>query len=150
MPGKSSATTSAPEGTKWCPACKTFLPYGNFNIWVKRKDGLSPYCSPCYRKYRTAWDEDHHGRAKERYGDLRREVLAAYGNKCVACGESEPVVLEIDHIDPKLKEIELANGWRPSGLDSMRRIKGTGFPSDFQILCRNCNWKKRWGKLPGF
>lgn len=77
--------------------------------------------------------------ARARRKILTAEVLAAYGGKCVCCGETEPLFLEIDHI-------------RQDGADHRREItqgatyawlKRNGFPKDnFRCLCGNCNFAR--------
>lgn len=74
---------------------------------------------------------------KKFFAKLRREVISAYGGKCVCCGETEIGFLSIDHIDGNgaahRREIGLGNTvycW----------LKRHGFPKDnFRILCYNCN-----------
>src|SRR6266567_2722001 len=73
---------------------------------------------------------------------LRLQVLAAYGGKCICCGESTPVFLTIDHVDGG------GNAHRESigGIGGTRLyiwLRRSGFPqTGFQLLCRNCNWAK--------
>lgn len=76
---------------------------------------------------------------------LRLTILAAYGNKCVCCGEAREEFLTIDHI----------NG---DGADERRRItiplyawiKKQNFPKDkYRLLCWNCNCSiGRYGYCP--
>ena len=75
--------------------------------------------------------------------NLRLEALAAYGNKCVCCGETEIVFLTIDHIN--------GNGTSHRKTISNHLfywLKKSGYPEGFQVLCRNCNWAKFKGGCP--
>jgi len=77
---------------------------------------------------------------KEIYLKLRKEVLEMLGNKCAHCQEAETSILHIDH--------KYGDGY------SERRIFGSLFrlrkvkeqSSLYQLLCPNCNWKKRHAK----
>ena len=67
---------------------------------------------------------------------LRLQIIAAYGGKCVCCGESQIEFLSIDHIEG-----------RGTGADHRRRVGSTiyshirreGFPDTYRLLCYNCN-----------
>lgn len=81
-----------------------------------------------FREIRNVYSRTHRKR-------VRDEVFAAYGNKCACCGESEPIFLEMDHIDN-------------DGAEHRRKIgqsyvyywlRNNSFPTTFQILCSNCN-----------
>jgi|SRR6185436_10210013 len=77
---------------------------------------------------------------------LRNHVFAAYGGHCVCCGEDELVFLTIDHVHndgaTHRREVGLGDAF-------FKWLKSHGFPSGFQILCRNCNWAKfREGECP--
>lgn len=75
---------------------------------------------------------------KEWRDRLTKEVLAAYGNKCKCCGESEPLFLEIDHIHGNgTQHRKTVRG----GVAFYRWLQKNNYPQDdFQILCRNCNY----------
>jgi hypothetical protein len=81
------------------------------------------------------------GNREKKYQELKDEVYAAYGGyKCVGCGETEPACLQLDHINNdghKYKEEHT------SGVGTMLYLKKNDFPPIIQILCANCNWKKR-------
>ena len=89
-------------------------------------------------------------KAQKRQRDYKRLAIIEYlsNHPCEICGESDPVVLEFDHIDPKLKHKTIA------------RMVGGGtysLKSVFQeiekcrILCANChrrhthNQNNSWG-----
>jgi hypothetical protein len=73
---------------------------------------------------------------KEWRKQLRAEVLVAYGGHCQCCGETEPVFLDIDHIDGRAPEGEKKLRSAPL----YRWLRKHGFPAGYRLLCRNCNW----------
>ncbi len=81
--------------------------------------------------------------AKQR---LRLEVFARYSedNNCVCCGFDDPRSLSIDHINDNgadhRRSIGLAGR---GGYDFYRWLKQNGYPDGFQVLCSNCQFKKR-------
>ena len=76
--------------------------------------------------------------ARLSWAKLRQEILAAYGGKCVCCGESTPEFLSVDHI--------AGGGWaerKAKGPNRVYRdIRRDGFPPIYQLLCHNCNQAK--------
>jgi hypothetical protein len=65
---------------------------------------------------------------------LRLQVFAAYGGRCVCCGESDPRVLTIDHVTP-------CRGKRNK--DIYKDALKLDCPRDvYQVLCLNCNQLK--------
>jgi hypothetical protein len=95
-----------------------------------------------FRSEHAAWrasNREHvRAYARRRGAELRTEVLAAYGNACVCCGEREPAFLTIDHID----------GGGTAHRRAIHRkvyaeLKRHGFPPGYRVLCWNCNWAHR-------
>lgn len=75
---------------------------------------------------------------------LRLEMVEAYGGKCLHCGESDPIVLTLDHInnDPGPEYKRFGTSSR-GGYTLYRFLRKQGWPKDrFQLLCFNCNMKK--------
>jgi hypothetical protein len=77
---------------------------------------------------------------------LKIEVMTHYGNgkcKCVRCGFSDIRALTIDHINGdgskhRIKE-NIVGGYR-----TYSWLKRNNFPIEFQTLCQNCNFIKRY------
>ncbi len=69
---------------------------------------------------------------------LRLRVFEAYGGACACCGENHPQALTVDHVRP------LKGRRRPK--DVYKLIVREGFPSDYQVLCLNCNQLKGTGE----
>lgn len=67
------------------------------------------------------------------------KVIAAYGGRCICCGERHPAFLSIDHINGDGKQ------HRKEVHDSRiyRWLKKHNYPKNrFQLLCYNCNIAK--------
>lgn len=76
--------------------------------------------------------------------NLRLEMVAAYGGQCCKCGESDFVVLVLDHIEDDArtdrKENNHNGGWR-----MYSRLRKLGWPQGrYQLLCHNCNFRKEY------
>lgn len=70
----------------------------------------------------------------------RAAVLAHYGAYCACCGETEEAFLSLDHINgdgakDRRKIGKAGHAWY------LYLVK-TGFPTDIQVLCYNCNLAK--------
>ena len=64
------------------------------------------------------------------------EVQRLLGSKCNHCGESDPDILQFDHTNSD------GNINRPKSRKALYdEIRSQ--PSRYQLLCANCNWKKR-------
>lgn len=81
---------------------------------------------------------------RRRMTAIRERVFAAFGKQCACCGETQEVFLTLDHIynngarDRKVYHGNVDMIWR----------RALDVPWQFQILCRNCNWAKRYGVCP--
>lgn len=87
-------------------------------------------------------------RGRARMLDAKMRVLDAYGGRiCVGCGETELVVLSLDHIDgggnKHRKEI-MGAGFR-GGWGFYRWLIRQCFPPGFRVLCMNCQFRARAG-----
>lgn len=77
-------------------------------------------------------------RRRQDRASMREAVLRMLGSECVCCGESEPVFLDLDHVNGDGAGDRRRATWRSALQD----------PDRFQILCRNCNWAKYMGGCP--
>jgi hypothetical protein len=83
-------------------------------------------------------------------GELKDEMIKAYGGKCICCGETEKAFLTIDHINGRGKEhrafVTGSDGkksYRMSGAVLYGWLRKHGWPKDnYQLLCMNCNFAK--------
>lgn len=89
--------------------------------------GTKLYCERC--------GEANRARKRAQHRRLRAAAIAAYGAKCVCCGETEDVFLTIDHANN-----DGAEHRRELGTNSVLRwLAKHGYPEGFQVLCFNCN-----------
>lgn len=95
------------RNTKHCPTCSTLKDVKNFNLDKARPDGLSSQCKECKRIVQRNW----YARNKERHvANVARRRRAAETeiikrilqyltqHPCADCGETNPVLLEFDHV----------------------------------------------------
>lgn len=135
-----------------CGRCGEEQPFANFN-WRRRGKGqYDNYCRPC----RAAYKREHYLRNRQRYIDqakVRRTALAheRYAfliahfetHPCTDCGESDPLVLEFDHLgDDKL--FNIAQGVRDRGWG-----KFVEEIAKCEVVCANCH-RRRTARRAGF
>ena len=154
--------------SKKCNLCGIIKPIKEFNVNRDSPDAHNDYCIECsktdkkikyqnhkelspeeYRKWRIEQNEER--RVEKR--KLKTEVFTHYcPNGILKCANpfhihAEDItdldILTLDHIDGKGYEDRKKNGNRV-GHVLYRQLKNSGYPSNFQILCCNCQMKKKF------
>jgi hypothetical protein len=110
---------SAPENLKPCGRCGEVKPVANFAWRRKARGQRDNYCRPC----RAEYHREQYAANRQRYIDnavrRKKEVAAeraAYlfeffrSRPCADCGETDPLVLEFDHLADKA--FNIAKGLR--------------------------------------
>lgn len=108
-------------------------------------------CDPAAKKkaaaYAKAWRAKNREKAREvsrcnqrrHLGELRERVLVSLGEKCARCPVVDRRLLHVDHV-------------RDDGAEERRAFRGNrtafynnvlAFPTCYQLLCPNCNHRKR-------
>lgn len=132
-----------------CCRCKEFLPRDSFGGVTKRND----YCKPCKQLIETAYRADPEVRqrrnaqnrkaANKRY-IINRNNLVEYlrTHPCIQCGESDPIVLEFDHIDRSTKRAQIGDilgswNWNTILIEIEKCV----------VRCANCHRRKSHKEL---
>jgi hypothetical protein len=131
---------------KTCSKCKQQLELALFNKRQSAKDGLQNWCKQCHRSCQNKYyknDEAYKARVKlaaKKTLDTKRDKLLTLlsTKKCVICGESDPIVLEFDHIDPTTKRSEVGTLMRDGY--SWEIVEAE--IAKCQVLCSNCHKRK--------
>ena len=129
---------------KVCPKCKIRKNIKNeFHKNKSRPDGHQNLCKKCRNKYTSKWQKQNYIKLKpkKRLDKLNlkqrnKQYILDYlkSNPCVDCGESDPVVLEFDHVrGDKLHNLVkmISNGM------SIRRLEIE--IEKCEIRCANCH-----------
>lgn len=129
---------------KNCPRCKEEKDIECFSIDRQKKSGYSCYCKDCNKKYYTENFNATDGlykkkvteRNKNRAKAIRQFVFNYLKIHPCACGESDPIVLEFDHLQDK--EIEISKMVRDKKPIEIIQKE----ISKCQVLCANCHRRK--------
>ena len=134
-----------------CGRCDQILPLSDFNWRRKQKNQRDNYCRPC----RAAYKQEHYARNRQRYIDnacRRRNLLAVKrfeflieyfkSHPCCDCGETDPMVLEFDHL--RDKEFNVAQGVRDRSWQAF-----TDEIAKCEVVCANCH-RRRTAKRAGY
>jgi hypothetical protein len=101
--------------------------------WAKNNlERVRQHSREIYARNRDKFRE----RSRQLARQERSRVLEIYGSVCVCCGESRYEFLSFDHINGGGAAHRRAIG---KGTRLYLWLKKNGFPSDFRILCHNCN-----------
>ena len=80
------------------------------------------------------------------YNRLKKNTLNNYGGKCVQCGETIDLFLNLDHVNDDgaqhRKELTKQRTGRTGTGQIYRWARDNNYPSSLQILCDNCNLAK--------
>jgi len=113
----------ARNGYKICPLCDEKKSITEFKKHKRDRWDIYTYCNSC----------------KGFAASNRKKVLDHYGNgtpSCELCGEDRYGALDLDH--------KYGGGYEErkirSGANIYTRVIKEGYPLNFRILCRNCNW----------
>jgi len=156
---------------KSCSACKVVKPYGDFyrNDSGRKKGTLASRCKECtkasMRQYHRSKDRVKYAQEMREYRVANKEwlapkmrewnagfrkrrrekVLAAYGDMCACCYESEPSFLAVDHIFGGGRQHIRSLG----SVHFYDWLIRNNFPPGFRLLCHNCNQAKgHYGTCP--
>ncbi|MBI4037158.1 hypothetical protein HY385_01925 [Candidatus Daviesbacteria bacterium] len=132
---------------KICTECKQEKPLDQYD---QKRGKLRSNCKACVSKY----TKQHYKNNKEYYlkkatinrksarERLRKFLFEYYStHSCVDCGESNPIVLEFDHIQRQNKYSNIAR--MANRALSLERIKNE--IAKCEVVCANCH-KKRTAK----
>lgn len=128
------------DPVKRCCTCKQIKPLDDFNLLRSSKDGHQPSCRACNAAYhRLHWDR-HMEQIRKRRARRRAEAKAFVieylkAHPCVDCGETDIVVLELDHLRDKRANVStLISG------SEVWRIKEEIAKCD--VVCCNCHRRR--------
>src|SRR5258708_11774773 len=89
--------------------------------------------------------EIHLERSRRRHLECKAFVINKYGGHCQGCGTDELAVLSIDHINDDGNLERNGRGGR-----IYWELKRNPLRDDLQVLCMNCQWRKRLYRTPHF
>lgn len=135
---------------KKCPKCGKEKALVEFHKRAKSKDGLASWCKDCNREGRRAAyrarPQVARDYAKARRIELKSRLLEFLKEKeCKDCGESDPVVLDFDHVSGE-KRWEVTNMVN-SGLSWKTILEEIG---KCEIRCANCHRRKTAKRMGSF
>ena len=138
------------DATKICTKCNTEKPISQYSWRNKRKGLYKSQCKSCHAEYRRQHYLDNHEKYKKkarRWNDEHKDarLLAArrlvleylLEHPCVDCGETNPIVLEFDHVRGKKKE---AISIMLSSMVTFDRLQAEIDKCD--VRCANCHRMK--------
>lgn len=131
--------------TKKCPRCHKIKPIEEFNFKNRKKEIRQSHCKTCHskesKKFYQKYKKYYLSKAAERNKKTREEnakYIYNYLKKhpCTDCGESNPIVLEFDHINND-KQYNVSYLTRGFSLNTLKKEI-----SKCEVRCANCHRKK--------
>lgn len=127
---------------KYCRNCSKIAYLEKRRDWAEKHPKLmKQYKDKSYQKYK----EERHKYDKYYRMKLRMKILKLLGEQCVKCGFSDWRALQVDHIHGKgAKERKQFKSSKSYYEFLINKIENGS--KDYQLLCANCNWIKRYDK----
>ncbi len=119
-----------PDGMKYCPRCECVVTLSEFYDIPTADSGRAGYCNRCSNQI-----------SREFYQSIRRKCLRHIGDqlRCAHCNEDDFSILQVDHKqNDGYLDLDGLGLYR-----SILTISKQEAQKYYQILCANCNWKKR-------
>jgi hypothetical protein len=149
------------QETKTCNQCKLLKPIWGFFLDKNEKFNCYYYsnkCLVCLYENKIKWNRQNKDKVKiqnkksnqkrkinirvqkrEYRAKVKAKVFNYYKAVCSYCGESRVNCLVVDHVNNNgIEERKVIK----NNTTLYNKIIKEGFPKSYQILCRNCNWKK--------
>lgn len=137
--------------TKKCSICRATKSVDSFNKKRRNKDGLQAHCRECshvrfavYYKankiYHRVEVQKHKERALNKYRQYVMDYFATH--PCVDCGETDPLVLEFDHVRGR-KHMAVTKMMR-SGYGKDRFLAEI---AKCDVRCANCHRRVTYKRL---
>jgi len=131
---------------RFCTGCNLDKPVSEFSKKGSYADGRQKYqskCKKCHKKYLKkhyeANQDYYKDKAKKRNKVVRQQNLVLLfeylrEHPCVDCGETNPALLEFDHLRDKENDVSVMvwNGWSWEAiLDEIEKC---------EVRCVRCHW----------
>ncbi len=129
-----------------CARCHVAKPVDEFPMKNEVRGTRRSYCRPCCREYgreHYAINPDYYKAkatlARTRDRSANRAIVDVFlaGHPCIDCGETDPVVLDFDHIDPGLKLGAIGRLQHSRG-----RLRLLAEMDKCEIRCGNCHRRR--------
>lgn len=150
--GKTAHTCEHGLAIKDCPPCKAARQKAWYEKYCEKRGGKEVVNAKRAERYVMAKGDDvfmdaERKRGREFWQRERHAAIMAYGGYvCACCGETEPLFLQIDHInnDGANHRRSLGYGGNGKGAHSamLMWMRRNDYPEGFQVLCANCNHGK--------
>jgi len=140
--------------------CNETKEFSNFNKRGLLKSGQPRYQSSC-RFCQNIRNREHYkdnkdaykSRSKERRATLRSERMKELfiyleSHSCIKCGETGPIVLEFNHIDPSTKRgmiSDLILGKKSLLLEEIAKCEILCCNCHRRVTAKQCNWYSYMG-----
>jgi len=134
-------------GLKICTKCGLYKSTDfDFQIGKNNADGYKTWCKECANSWTREWYQknktkqlENCKRNKQKYIQRNRELIWKYleTHHCIDCGESDPIVLDFDHVRGKKLQgisIMVLHG------NSIKRIFDE--IDKCEVRCSNCHRRK--------
>lgn len=145
------------QDLKQCTKCGETKPRSDFYFHTDPKMGRRypmGECKECTKQRRREYVAAEYKKVRSNDNKSRRTqcmrikeaVFAAYGGyKCACCGETEKLILTIDHVnnDGAAHRRSITGKRNSAGYHTYKWLVKNGFPKGYQVLCMNCNHGKR-------